>query len=203
MPLNFMTVPETGRHILRDAIRGIQKTHQQGTHLDALCQADAEAIQIGAPHPVYELHLNELAENGCIEQAHPNGIRYLVKAGSSLLAAGEIGLEEGSEPIFKLINAGDYVAGTGKALEHAHELSGAYEPRLLRCSALYVLALWLKSSHSSHHDRVIPIAPAPDFLQEPSYAVKDFFAALKPKAQEAMKHFGAPQTSPSLKDNFD
>jgi hypothetical protein len=54
--------------------------------------------------------------------------------------------------------------------------------RLLRCAAIYVIALWLKAD--AEPDIVFPLAPAPPPLEaERPYSADEFLAAIAPLAR--------------------
>jgi hypothetical protein len=65
------------------------------------------------------------------------------------------------------VNTGPFVAATRDGIAQAEALpdvqNGAFELTLLRVSALYVIALWLKNSRGGE-DIIIPLPPAPPYL---------------------------------------
>jgi hypothetical protein len=68
--------------------------------------------------------------------------------------------------------------------------AASYEVRLLRFSAIALMALWLKPD-SGAADIIYPLAPAPDGLQaERAYAVDEFLAAIVPLAQKRIGSAG-------------
>ena len=62
--------------------------------------------------------------------------------------------------------------------------ANVYEVRLLRFSAIYVAALWLKSVAGAA-DIIVPLAPAPSALQAGKrYTADEFLAAIRPLAAQ-------------------
>jgi hypothetical protein len=86
------------------------------------------------------------------------------------------------------VNHGPYVEATARALAQVATLSavgaGSYEVRLLRFSAIGLMALWLKPD-AGGADIIYPLAPAPDGLQaERAYSVDEFLQVIVPLAQK-------------------
>lgn len=146
-----------------------QQAERRALRLPGLASAAPDTLQLTAPHPVYNLDLDELAERRGLAAARLTGWRFLITAGSSVLAAAEVaadGTTGAGE--FSHINAGPFVDATTRAQAIAEQLpevtAGRYELRLLRAPGLYVMALWLKDLRGEH-DLVLPMAPAPAPLE--------------------------------------
>jgi len=82
---------------------------------------------------------------------------------------------------------------TARALDQLAKLNqvraGSYEVRLLRFSAILLMAIWLKSD-TGDPDIIYPLAPAPDVLQaDKPCSADDFLKAIMPvaKARAAKK----------------
>jgi len=70
---------------------------------------------------------------------------------------------------------------------------GKVEARLIRVPALYVMALWLKDLDGDD-DVVVPMAPAPPFLEaNRPYTEREFLKALTGPAKARAQFSNAPQ----------
>ena len=101
-----------------------------------------------------------------------------------VLASVELAGDAGESP---LLNGGPYVAATATAIDELERLpevaAGDYELRLLKVPALHVAAAWLVGGHRL----VVPLAPAPSFLEAGHrYTEEEFVAALREPAQRAL-----------------
>lgn len=191
MPLHFATEPKNGTALVRE---GMNKLSRRTSPLSARA-VDFSAIQVNQPHAVYDLRADAVASGGGLAFARPSSIRYLVDSASAHLAAAEVLLDvNGSATLLANLNYGPFVEATAQALLKLATLAavsqGSYEVRLLRFSAIGLMALWLKSD-SGAADIVYPLAPAPAGLQaEYSYSVDDFIKAILPLAQKRAANKG-------------
>jgi hypothetical protein len=162
----------------------------------ALGQANPLDIALAAPHDVYFLGLDQLAEGVDLEAAKPIGQRFLVMASDEAISSAEIAAPDGSG--FQA-NEGPYVAASAAAIAQAEadpDLSDRdYELRLLRIPALYFVALWLKDDHNGD-DVLIPLDPAPaPFEAGRKYRPDDVLAELASMARERLQ-FDASSSAP-------
>jgi hypothetical protein len=89
---------------------------------------------------------------------------------------------------------------TSAALDQLTKLdqvrAGSYEARLLRFSAIFLMAIWLKSDRGGS-DVIYPLAPAPVGLQtEKIYGVEDFLKIILPLAQKALRRVASKGERP-------
>ncbi|HUA96701.1 MAG TPA: hypothetical protein VMA34_00075 [Terracidiphilus sp.] len=146
------------------------------------------ASTIEPPHAVYDLRADEISNGGGLESAHLTAFRYLIKSAGAAVAAAEVSANiPGNASLLANVNYGPYVAASAQALDElsapATMLVGSYEARLLRFSAIYLVALWLKADPGGS-DVVVPLAPAPGSIQAGRrYTVPEFLDAITPLAR--------------------
>jgi hypothetical protein len=155
----------------------------------ALSQANPLDLALAAPHDVYSLGLDQLAEGVRLDAAQPVGRRFLVLAGDEAISSAEIAAPDGSD--FQA-NEGPYVAATATAIARAEADPALrerdYELRLLRVPALYFVALWLKDDRDPDHDVLIPLDPAPEpFEAYGKYRPDEVLAQLTPMARSRLQ----------------
>jgi len=197
MPLRFAKEPNNGTSLVEKALNKLS------TRTSPLSEraVDFSALQINQPQAVYDLHADAVAGGGGLESATFTGIRYLVGGGGANLAAAEVLVDgKGNATLVANLNYGQFVEATARALAQVATLapvnSGSYEVRLLRFSAIALMALWLKSDPGGA-DIVYPLAPAPDVLKaEHSYSADDFVKAILPLAQQRAVKKGLLPTIP-------
>jgi hypothetical protein len=128
----------------------------------ALNRANPESLALAAPHDVYSLGLEDLAQGAALDEATLVARRFLVIDGETPIASAEIATPEYG--LAFQANEGPYVESTAAAIAQAESdpglAEGDYEVRVLRIPALYFIGLWLKNEQSER-DIVIPLAPAP------------------------------------------
>lgn len=185
MPLHFATEPKNGTALVQNALNKLA-TRPSPLSGRAL---DFNALQVQPPHAVYDLRADAIANGGGLASAKASGFRYLVETGGANIAAAEVLADAGGNAtLLANVNYGPYVEATARALAQVATLSavgaGSYEVRLLRFSAIALMALWLKPD-SGGADIIYPLAPAPDGLQaERAYSVDEFLQAIVPLAQK-------------------
>jgi hypothetical protein len=191
MAIEYAREPSGGADLVQG---GVERALDRHSPLSGLGLAPAE-VEVEQPHPIYDLRADEVAAGGGLESAHPAGYRYLVRSGGSAVAAGEVATDEqGAATSLSTLNYGQFVAGTADAVAKLEDLDAVkahqYELRLLRFSAAYVMALWLKSQEEGK-DIIYPLAPAPSPLKaDTPYSPDEFFAAVVPLAQERVAGAG-------------
>jgi hypothetical protein len=185
MPIRFAAPPRNGETLVR---AGIGKLAARNSPRDAAL-TDTLALQLYPPHAVYDLRADSLARGEGLAASRQTAFRYLVSKDSGPVAAAEVQADpEGIADLLANINQGPYVEASARALDQVQQLpsvqQGRYEARLLRCSAIYLVALWLKPEDTGS-DIIYPLAPAPPGLQaEQPYTVDDFLKIVVPLAQE-------------------
>jgi hypothetical protein len=185
MPLHFAAEPKNGTALVQ---KGLNKLSTRKSPLSGR-EVDFSALKLSEPHAVYDLRADSIAAGGGLASATATGFRYLVSGGGANLASAEIHVDStGAATLLANINYGPFVEATAHALGQAAALApvaaGSYEARLLRFSAIALLALWLKPD-AGGADIIYPLAPAPEGLQaEHAYSVDDFLKAVVPLAQK-------------------
>jgi len=183
MPIRFAPEPQNGAALVR---AGLERLAGRDNHVK-LTREDSQAAALESPHAVYDLRADEIAAGGGLETAHAGGFRYLVRSAGAVIAAAEVQADaNGAATLLSNVNSGPYVQATAEAFEALPALEavrkGSYEARLLRFSAIYLVAIWLKPDRGP--DLVYPLAPAPPDLQaERAYPVEEFLNAIRPLAR--------------------
>jgi hypothetical protein len=145
-------------------------------------------VAVVLPHPVFELDLEDLHKNAGLNHARSGRWRYLVMQGPSTIAAAEVTADAlGKAQSVSSVNRGPFVEATQVGIREAERLpsvqNGSFELRLLRISALYIAALWLKDTVGDA-DTLIPLAPAPDYLTPgQAYSAPEFLDRARAAAQ--------------------
>lgn len=185
MPIHFATEPINGTALVE---KGLSRVAARTSPLSAR-GVDFSALQVQPPHAVYDLRADVVAHGGGLESARASGFRYLVGAGGANIAAAEVLADAtGTATLLANLNYGPFVEATARALSQVATLTsvsaGSYEVRLLRFSAIALLALWLKPD-SGGADIIYPLAPAPAGVQaEHPYSADEFMNAIRPLAQK-------------------
>jgi hypothetical protein len=185
MPLHFATEPKNGTALVQKAL-GKLATRPSPLSERAV---DFNALQVQQPHAVYDLRADAIAHGDGLASAKASGFRYLIGTVGTTVAAAEVLADaNGNATLLANVNHGPYVEATARALAQVATLSavgaGSYEVRLLRFSAIGLMALWLKPD-AGGADIIYPLAPAPDGLQaERAYPVDEFLQAIVPLAQK-------------------
>jgi hypothetical protein len=190
MPLRFAIEPQDGSELVR---AGLNRLAARRSHV-SMRAVDFSAVQLKPPHAIYDLRADEIANGAGLASAHATGFRYLVEAPSGTVAAAEVHADaSGRATLLANVNYGPFVAATARALDQLAKLNqvraGSYEVRLLRFSAILLMAIWLKSD-TGDPDIIYPLAPAPDVLQaDKPCSADDFLKAIMPvaKARAAKK----------------
>ena len=183
MTLHFATEPRNGSALVQ---QGMHKLSKRPNPLSGRA-VDFSALAVQPPHAVYDLRADAVA--GGLESATASGFRYLVEGNGTNIAAAEVHADAtGAATLLANINFGPFVDATAKALAQAATLpavqASSYEVRLLRFSAIALMALWLKPD-AGGADIIFPLAPAPDGLHAgQSYSEADFLKAILPLAQK-------------------
>jgi hypothetical protein len=141
----------------------------------ALARANPLGLALAAPHDVYVLGLDELAEGARLADARLVAHRFLVLDDSAPLASAEVATDERAG---LMVTEGPYVDGTARAIENAEERDDVAdaEVRMLRIPALYLMALWLHERDGGN-DILVPVEPAPAPLEPGRYYPADEFLA--------------------------
>jgi len=186
MAIRFAREPENGSALVR---AGLDRLAAREGPLKLTKEAFNTLTVEAPPHAVFDLHADEIAAGGGLETAHATGFRYLVKAAGVPVADAEVHADaSGKATLLANQNYGPYVVATARAFDELPDFervrSGTYEARLLRFSAIYLVAIWLATGDEGA-DIIYPLAPAPDVLQaEHPYTVGEFLEAIRPLARK-------------------
>jgi len=163
--------------------------------------SDFTALQIGTPHDVYDLRADDVAGGRGLSSARRTGVRYLIQAADGPVAAAEVHADSsGQATLLANINYGRFAEATSRALgqlaNYAQVRDTSYEVRLLRFSAIPLLAMWLKPD-AGGADIIYPLAPTPGALEaERPYSEEEFLAAITPLAVQRAANQGQQPTVP-------
>jgi hypothetical protein len=178
MPLRLPPPPPNGLEIINEALVGLFSTPSHAAR--ALSVEAGPRLEAAAPHLVYFVGLDEVAQGRILSAARPTSWRYILLEGDMAHAAAELAVDEsGKVEGFSHFDEGPFVestiAGVAFAEQEETNRGGAYELRLLSVPSLYLVALWLHGAH----DLLVPLAPAPGGLEpEHAYTEEQIFSAL-------------------------
>jgi hypothetical protein len=162
---------------------------QRGFRTRALAAAKPASLALAAPHPVFQLALDDVGKQGALDRAAMTGWRYLVTSGKNVIAAAHASATSRSaRAAFSHVNEGPFVTSAQTALAQAEQWpdirDGRYALGLMSVPALYVEALWLRDEDGKDGgDRFVPLAPAP----APLVANQRYTAAAFAKALVELK----------------
>jgi hypothetical protein len=190
MPLTYAQEPKNGAALVQ---AGLRKQSQRQGAVGAM--VDPTTAKLNPPHAVYDLRADDIADGGGLASARASGYRYIVGGAGTRAAAAEVTTDaSGTATLLANLNFGPYVNATTKALAQLQTLpevsSASYEVRLLRFSAISLMALWLKAA-SGGADIIYPLDPAPAGIQAGRpYSSDDFINAIYPLAQKRASAIG-------------
>lgn len=184
MAIHYASEPANGSTLVRASLAQVSSRPSPLSSRGV----DFNALALSEPHAVYDLRADAVAGGGGLFSARHTGFRYLVSSGSAHVAAAEVLTDHaGAANLVANINYGPFVEATARGLEkagaHPPVAAGSYEARLLRFSAIGMVALWLKPD-AGGADIFFPLAPAPAGLEaERPYSEAELFAAIRPLAE--------------------
>jgi hypothetical protein len=185
MAIHYASEPANGSTLVRASL---EKVTTRPSPLSGQ-GVEFNALQLSAPHAVYDLRADKVAGGGGLSSAAHTGFRYLVSGNGKHVAAAEVLADEGgAAKLVANINYGQFVEASANGLTQAAALpavaAGSYEGRLLRFAAIGLMALWLKPDGGGA-DIFYPLAPAPAGLQAGrTYSEAELFAAIRPLAEK-------------------
>jgi hypothetical protein len=170
--------------------RAVGSTSAAG-HLKMAAMGGAgAAVQQSAPHRLFSVELQDLAQGKGIDAARPVGWRTFLVDGQSVVGLAEVAERGGALANEASVFEGALVERSSEAIEAADQ-SGAgaadpYELRILQVPALHVLAAWLHGPK----DLFVPVM-GPNLTSRKIYPSGDFFAAIQAAARDLLKQAGA------------
>lgn len=199
MPIEYGKPPAEAEKAATD---GVLDDHRAATgarsRARSLRDVGAAGRRLASPHAVHNLGLDDLEKPGRLRDAPMTAWRYLIEEGDALVASAEVGVDsKGAVRGLDHVNEGPFVKATAAAQKAAAKLpqvrDGRVEARVIRIPALYVMALWLKDLDGDA-DIVVPMAPAPPFLEaNRPYTEAEFLKALAGPAKARRGFSNAPE----------
>lgn len=189
MPLTISPPPPEGMDIITKSVGHLMG---QPDRIAALTNVQKGSLEIAAPHPVYSVALQDVADGLLLSSAKLVSWRYLLLTGSDITASIEISeSEQDGQLEFTHLNHGPFVAGTVDTIAFAESLSEVqahdYELRLLKIPGLYIIALWLHGPS----DILVPLAPMPDLVTPNShYSEEALVATIRQSALDRINQEG-------------
>lgn len=183
MPLRLPTPPPTGLEIVRTALEGLMSTPSLSALALSVGTGDeaSKGLEATAPHLVYFIGLDDIAEGRFLSAAKAKNWRYILLEGNTALAAAELTINDSGEVGgFGNVDRGPFVESTSVATALAEGLESVqdrdYELRLLSVPSLYLVALWLHGENNL----LLPLAPAPGGLDSAQpYTEEQLFGAVR------------------------
>ena len=185
MPLNFAVPPQPVTDATRNAL--LSMAQQRQFKIPALAAAQPNQIDITSVHAVYNIGLEDIVRGVALADLPLTAWRYIVRSGTSGVAAAESHSDPHGGPQFDSVNSGPFVSGTLAAIDALSSdpaiVSGNWQASVIRIPALYILAIWAHDQIGGT-DIIRVIAPAPPYLDPAkSYSWADFLAAVRAPAQ--------------------
>jgi hypothetical protein len=199
VPIEYAKPPPGAEKAAAAGVLDVHRSEAPGrARVRSLREVGAGGRRLSAPHAVHNLRLTDLTKHGRLADAPMTAWRYLVEEDGAAVASAEVGVDRtGNVRGFDHLNEGPFVQATAAAERAAAKLpqvrDGRVEARIVRIPALYVMALWLKDLDGDD-DVVIPMAPAPQFLEaNRPYTEREFLNALAGPARARAKFSNAPE----------
>lgn len=145
-----------------------------------------QRMWLAAPHPVFNLHLDEIGSHTSLEQARMTGWRFLVVSRSEALATVELAASSRNEAaVFCRITEGRMAASVVHAIKlaersavvrHRHYVLG-----MVRVPSIHLHALWLRDTQADGvHDLFAVLGPSPGaFSLDRLWRYGDFLGLLQ------------------------
>src|SRR4051812_26702369 len=182
MALRLPAEPINGVAVVRQGLDQFS-TQDNPREDDRVVQKAANPLRIDRVHPVY--HLGEAVAGGRnLDTAELTGYRYLVQEGTGELSTAEIHVDAAHNAMRMTMRSyGPYAEALSRGLTQVEKLpavaTGSYELRVLQCSAIFLVALWLKGDQGEP-DILYPLAPAPEgFEPEHPYSADEFLKIVR------------------------
>lgn len=196
MKLKYAAPPAESVNALNEGVR--MASLNADVYLSEKIEKAAGAPQDYHPHEAFFIGLDDIAAGKGLDAAKSTGWRYIVSLEDNDYRSLEVHYdEENKSHNFAEINLGPFPKATVDLLDAGDALKdlngGEYIVSVLRIPALYVFALWFKDEQNKK-DFLVPLPPVHHALEAGKvYSPDDFFAALKPEAEERLKFDDSPQ----------
>lgn len=199
MAVRFATPPGDAERLAVDGVTEVTRAATLKTAGGAsLTTLTPDQVRMTSPHEVHTIGLDALIEHRPLTESPTVAWRFLVETPAGPVASSEVAADEGGQPtVFAQLNEGPYVASTARMLSDLEGIpeveSGDYEVRMLKIPGLYVAALWL-DDRDGDDDLIIPLDPAPDFLEAGrTYREEEFLAAVEEPARQRLDFDDSPR----------
>ncbi|WP_415894230.1 hypothetical protein ACMXYN_07670 [Neptuniibacter sp. PT8_73] len=179
LKVKFSQGPTNAEKVIRQALVDINKDKNTATPFRSI---DPNTVQIGAHHPVYDVALDDIKAGRFSLEGSNSVSRCLLSEGLNVVASAEVDCaQDDSLTAFRMLNEGPFVKGFENAVRSAEKLKkeGEYSCAVVRIASMYVMALLLQPEGEGE-SIILPISPAPSYLDKPEYSEKEFLAELKP-----------------------
>jgi hypothetical protein len=180
MHIRFAQDPIDGKQLI---MAGLQRAASRDGHLSRKLSS-IQAVEVHAPHPIYDLGADDIALNRSLDAATLVGVSYLIKDDQSNLATAELQVnQEGRATLLSSLQYGFHTEPLNALLEllsaQTSDAQSSSELRILRCGAIGLCALWLKHDGDGG-STLYPLAPTPPGLQaDRAYNATEFLESLK------------------------
>jgi len=199
MSIEYPKPPAEADRAANDGVLDVHRSETRGrAPARSLRDIGEGGRRLASPHAVHNLGLADVAKPGRLADAPMTAWRYLVEEAGATVASAEVGVDaRGAVRGLDHVNEGPFVKGTAAAQKAAAKLpqvrDGKVEARVIRIPALYVMALWLKDLDGDD-DVVVPMAPAPPFLEaNRPYTEREFLRAVAGPAKARQQFSNAPE----------
>ena len=199
MAIRYAAPPDGAERLATAGLNEVTRTARLKTAGGASLTTSApDQVTLSAPHEVHNIGLDALVAHRPLADSPTAGWRYLVQTHAGTVASSEVAADASGQPtVFAQLNEGPFVESTARSLVEVAGIpavkSGNYEVRMLKIPALYVIALWLKDL-GGDADLVVPLEPAPDFLEaDRAYLEDEFLGVLESPARQRLEFDDSPQ----------
>lgn len=188
MSLRVPEPPDEGLEIISNTVGSLVSQPDTNTYA-AMPNVPTDKIEVAAPHQVYYVDVNYVAEGNLLEGALLSGWRYILLNDERPLAAELDFNSETGGLEFSHINNGPFVEATIKGVRVAEGLKavrdGDFELRLLEIPSLSVTALWL---HADERDMLMPLPPVrPGLKPYEIYTEEELLTTLRDAADRRIQ----------------
>ncbi len=188
MALRTRKTPDAGRALLAEELA--RSAGPLGGATRALTEMVPEQLEAPEALPVFAITPEQILDASYLETASLEGWSYTVFRGETPVAAAELaqGPADEEDVSFSHFTEGPFVEQTVTAVAQAEAFSEEtgqdFEPRILRCPPIYLVAVWL---HAVGRDVIIPMAPAPSpFVAARPYEKDEFDGPLIEAAKQSL-----------------
>ena len=175
MALTTPTGPSNGPSLVLSELKRFSTNTNAIIARNALALAPAT---LGHPYPVYHMNAAAVAAGKGFGSPEFFGYRYIVDDGGELSTADVRVDANGAATRMLRRGYGEFPKAFTHGLDQIAKLpavaAGSYEIRILHCSEVFLVAIWLKGA-AGHADIIYPLPPVPDGVHaERAYSVDEY-----------------------------